>query len=191
MVIDTGVELARKGLCRSEGSDRSAKPGWTWPCFGSLNREGSEAERCSAHGTVSASAPRGRLSGRLGGISRENSPRPDLRVEGRSCVMIPSVWRNENTNLWDLFCSVLFCKFIQSIPDNQLVRQKLNCMTKIVESNLFRQSGMSSPKTTAYRHSSLAASPANACFFFFFPLNVNNDLASSWLGHRDLLRNWF
>uniref|UniRef100_A0A2K6F6W6 Dedicator of cytokinesis 5 n=1 Tax=Propithecus coquereli TaxID=379532 RepID=A0A2K6F6W6_PROCO len=36
--------------------------------------------------------------------------------------------------------SVLFCKFIQSIPDNQLVRQKLNCMTKIVESSLFRQS---------------------------------------------------
>lgn len=37
--------------------------------------------------------------------------------------------------------SVLFCKFIQSIPDNQLVRQKLNCMTKIVESSLFQQAG--------------------------------------------------
>lgn len=39
--------------------------------------------------------------------------------------------------------SVLFCKFIQSIPDNQLVRQKLNCMTKIVESSLFQQAGES------------------------------------------------
>ncbi|KAJ7305167.1 hypothetical protein JRQ81_011072, partial [Phrynocephalus forsythii] len=36
-------------------------------------------------------------------------------------------------------CIVLFSKFIQSIPDNQLVRQKLNCMTKIVDSDLFRQ----------------------------------------------------
>lgn len=36
---------------------------------------------------------------------------------------------------------MLFCKFIQSIPDNQLVRQKLNCMTKIVESSLFQQPG--------------------------------------------------
>ncbi|POI34843.1 hypothetical protein CIB84_001403, partial [Bambusicola thoracicus] len=33
----------------------------------------------------------------------------------------------------------LFGNFIQSIPDNQLVRQKLNCMTKIVESDLFKQ----------------------------------------------------
>lgn len=42
--------------------------------------------------------------------------------------------------LW-FHASVLFSKFIQSIPDNQLVRQKLNCMTKIVESDLFKQSG--------------------------------------------------
>lgn len=37
--------------------------------------------------------------------------------------------------------SVLFSKFIQSIPENQLVRQKLNCLTKIVESDLFKQAG--------------------------------------------------
>uniref|UniRef100_H9GH81 Dedicator of cytokinesis 5 n=1 Tax=Anolis carolinensis TaxID=28377 RepID=H9GH81_ANOCA len=38
-----------------------------------------------------------------------------------------------------LLFSVLFSKFIQSIPDNQLVRQKLNCMTKVVDSDLFHQ----------------------------------------------------
>lgn len=53
--------------------------------------------------------------------------------------------------------SVLFCKFIQNIPDNQLVRQKLNCMSKIVESNLFRQSGKSPPKPAACCDPALAS----------------------------------
>lgn len=44
---------------------------------------------------------------------------------------------------------MLFCKFIQSIPDNQLVRQKLNCMTKIVESSLFQQPGKPPLRTVA------------------------------------------
>ncbi|TNM89956.1 hypothetical protein fugu_004190 [Takifugu bimaculatus] len=35
--------------------------------------------------------------------------------------------------------SVLLSKFIESIPDTQLVRQKLGCMCKMVESELFRQ----------------------------------------------------
>uniref|UniRef100_A0A6Q2YQC6 Dedicator of cytokinesis 5 n=1 Tax=Esox lucius TaxID=8010 RepID=A0A6Q2YQC6_ESOLU len=35
--------------------------------------------------------------------------------------------------------SVLLTKFIESIPDSQLVRQKLGCMCKIVESDLFKQ----------------------------------------------------
>uniref|UniRef100_A0AAQ4R415 Dedicator of cytokinesis 5 n=1 Tax=Gasterosteus aculeatus aculeatus TaxID=481459 RepID=A0AAQ4R415_GASAC len=35
--------------------------------------------------------------------------------------------------------SVLLAKFIESIPDLQLVRQKLGCMCKMVESDLFRQ----------------------------------------------------
>uniref|UniRef100_A0A8C2ZUK3 Dedicator of cytokinesis 5 n=1 Tax=Cyclopterus lumpus TaxID=8103 RepID=A0A8C2ZUK3_CYCLU len=34
---------------------------------------------------------------------------------------------------------VLLAKFIESIPDAQLVRQKLGCMCKMVESDLFRQ----------------------------------------------------
>lgn len=39
------------------------------------------------------------------------------------------------------FHSVLLAKFIESIPDSQLVRQKLGCMCKMVESDLFRQPG--------------------------------------------------
>uniref|UniRef100_A0A8C7MTH5 Dedicator of cytokinesis 5 n=1 Tax=Oncorhynchus kisutch TaxID=8019 RepID=A0A8C7MTH5_ONCKI len=35
--------------------------------------------------------------------------------------------------------SVLLTKFIESIPDSQLVRQKLGCMCKMVESDLFKQ----------------------------------------------------
>uniref|UniRef100_A0A3Q3AJ62 Dedicator of cytokinesis 5 n=1 Tax=Kryptolebias marmoratus TaxID=37003 RepID=A0A3Q3AJ62_KRYMA len=38
-----------------------------------------------------------------------------------------------------LFVFVLLAKFIESIPDSQLVRQKLGCMCKIVESDLFKQ----------------------------------------------------
>lgn len=41
--------------------------------------------------------------------------------------------------------SVLLAKFIESIPDSQLVRQKLGCMCKMVESDLFRQPGRSPP----------------------------------------------
>lgn len=37
--------------------------------------------------------------------------------------------------------SVLLSKFIESIPDTQLVRQKLGCMCKMVEGELFRQPG--------------------------------------------------
>lgn len=43
--------------------------------------------------------------------------------------------------------SVLLSKFIESIPDTQLVRQKLGCMCKMVESELFRQPGRT-PITT-------------------------------------------
>ncbi|KAL0187261.1 hypothetical protein M9458_018931, partial [Cirrhinus mrigala] len=34
---------------------------------------------------------------------------------------------------------VQLAKFIESIPDFQMVRQKLGCLVKIVESNLFKQ----------------------------------------------------
>uniref|UniRef100_A0A4W5RJS7 Dedicator of cytokinesis 5 n=1 Tax=Hucho hucho TaxID=62062 RepID=A0A4W5RJS7_9TELE len=40
---------------------------------------------------------------------------------------------------------VLLTKFIESIPDSQLVRQKLGCMCKMVESDLFKQSGTVAP----------------------------------------------
>lgn len=74
----------------------------------------------------------------------ERFPRKTLHAQisvEASGVMTPSAGQSGSTNHRALPSSVLFCKFIQSIPDNQLVRQKLNCMTKIVESNLFQQLG--------------------------------------------------
>ncbi|KAB0392592.1 hypothetical protein E2I00_017734, partial [Balaenoptera physalus] len=63
-----------------------------------------------------------------------------LRYLGAALKYLPSIINDVKLVFDPVELSVLFCKFIQSIPDNQLVRQKLNCMTKIVESNLFRQS---------------------------------------------------
>lgn len=51
----------------------------------------------------------------------------------------PSPWKRVTHLLCDR--SVLLSKFIESIPDTQLVRQKLGCMVKMVESELFRQPG--------------------------------------------------
>lgn len=45
------------------------------------------------------------------------------------------------TLVFHFLFSVLLTKFIESIPDSQLVRQKLGCMCKMVESDLFRQPG--------------------------------------------------
>eukprot|EP00074_Homo_sapiens_P080478 XP_011542963.1 dedicator of cytokinesis protein 5 isoform X1 [Homo sapiens] len=59
---------------------------------------------------------------------------------GAALKYLPSIINDVKLVFDPVELSVLFCKFIQSIPDNQLVRQKLNCMTKIVESTLFRQS---------------------------------------------------
>ncbi|XP_031525305.1 dedicator of cytokinesis protein 5 isoform X8 [Papio anubis] len=59
---------------------------------------------------------------------------------GAALKYLPSIINDVKLVFDPVELSVLFCKFIQSIPDNQLVRQKLNCMTKIVESALFRQS---------------------------------------------------
>uniref|UniRef100_A0A673YTD5 Dedicator of cytokinesis 5 n=1 Tax=Salmo trutta TaxID=8032 RepID=A0A673YTD5_SALTR len=48
---------------------------------------------------------------------------------------------NDIKNVFDpVELSVLLTKFIESIPDSQLVRQKLGCMCKMVESDLFKQS---------------------------------------------------
>ncbi|XP_023406771.1 dedicator of cytokinesis protein 5 isoform X9 [Loxodonta africana] len=63
-----------------------------------------------------------------------------VKIKGAALKYLPSIVNDVKLVFDPVELSVLFCKFIQSIPDNQLVRQKLNCMTKIVESNLFRQS---------------------------------------------------
>ncbi|KAM6150034.1 dedicator of cytokinesis protein 5 [Erethizon dorsatum] len=63
-----------------------------------------------------------------------------VKIKGAALKYLPSIINDVKLVFDPTELSVLFCKFIQSIPDNQLVRQKLNCMTKIVESSLFQQS---------------------------------------------------
>ncbi|KAM7141237.1 dedicator of cytokinesis protein 5 isoform 1-T1 [Molossus nigricans] len=63
-----------------------------------------------------------------------------IKIKGAALKYLPSIINDVKLVFDPVELSVLLCKFIQSIPDNQLVHQKLNCMTKIVESNLFRQS---------------------------------------------------
>lgn len=101
--------------------------------------------------------------------------------------MTPSAGQSGSTNHRALPSSVLFCKFIQSIPDNQLVRQKLNCMTKIVESNLFQQLG----KLLLFMEIPVSQLLQIHLPFFFFFLNVNNILASYFLELQNLLGNQF
>ena len=92
---------------------------------------------------------RDRLSGHWGENSRSTFLRPNnLPWERKS--LFPATRQGRTTDYPGFSSSVLFCKFIQSIPDNHLVRQKLNCMTKIVESNLFQQSGECPAKVAAY-----------------------------------------
>uniref|UniRef100_A0A8C5H613 Dedicator of cytokinesis 5 n=1 Tax=Gouania willdenowi TaxID=441366 RepID=A0A8C5H613_GOUWI len=52
---------------------------------------------------------------------------------------LPSIINDIQTVFDPVELSVLLAKFIESIPDLQLVRQKLSCMCKMVESDLFRQ----------------------------------------------------
>ncbi|XP_078203326.1 dedicator of cytokinesis protein 5 isoform X2 [Callithrix jacchus] len=63
-----------------------------------------------------------------------------VKIKGAALKYLPSIINDVKLVFDPVELSVLFCKFIQSIPDNQLVRQKLHCMTKIVESTLFQQS---------------------------------------------------
>ncbi|XP_006884978.1 PREDICTED: dedicator of cytokinesis protein 5 [Elephantulus edwardii] len=63
-----------------------------------------------------------------------------VKIKGAALKYLPSIINDVKLVFDPVELSVLFCKFIQSIPDNQLVKQKLNCMTKIVESQLFQQS---------------------------------------------------
>uniref|UniRef100_A0A8D2LI46 Dedicator of cytokinesis 5 n=1 Tax=Varanus komodoensis TaxID=61221 RepID=A0A8D2LI46_VARKO len=62
-----------------------------------------------------------------------------IKIKGAALKYLPSIINDVKLVFDAVELSVLFSKFIQSIPDNQLVRQKLNCMTKIVDSDLFRQ----------------------------------------------------
>ncbi|XP_019570416.2 dedicator of cytokinesis protein 5 isoform X1 [Rhinolophus sinicus] len=63
-----------------------------------------------------------------------------VKIKGAALKYLPHIINDVKLVFDPTELSELFCKFIQSIPDNQLVHQKLNCMTKIVESNLFQQS---------------------------------------------------
>ncbi|XP_074051376.1 dedicator of cytokinesis protein 5 [Macrotis lagotis] len=62
-----------------------------------------------------------------------------VKIKGAALKYLPNIINDVKMVFDPVELSVLFSNFIQSIPDNQLVRQKLNCMTKIVESNLFHQ----------------------------------------------------
>ncbi|OXB74830.1 UNVERIFIED_CONTAM: hypothetical protein H355_000090 [Colinus virginianus] len=62
-----------------------------------------------------------------------------VKIKGAALKYLPSIINDVKLVFDPVELSNLFRNFIQSIPDNQLVRQKLNCMTKIVESDLFKQ----------------------------------------------------
>uniref|UniRef100_A0A8C2TVU7 Dedicator of cytokinesis 5 n=1 Tax=Coturnix japonica TaxID=93934 RepID=A0A8C2TVU7_COTJA len=62
-----------------------------------------------------------------------------VKIKGAALKYLPSIINDVKLVFDPVQLSNLFGNFIQSIPDNQLVRQKLNCMTKIVESDLFKQ----------------------------------------------------
>ncbi|KAJ6658653.1 hypothetical protein lerEdw1_019813 [Lerista edwardsae] len=62
-----------------------------------------------------------------------------VKIKGAALKYLPNIINDVKLVFDPVELSVLFSQFIQSIPDNQLVRQKLNCMTKIVDSDLFRQ----------------------------------------------------
>ncbi|XP_010874264.1 dedicator of cytokinesis protein 5 [Esox lucius] len=62
-----------------------------------------------------------------------------VKIKGAILKYLPTII-NDIKNVFDpVELSVLLTKFIESIPDSQLVRQKLGCMCKIVESDLFKQ----------------------------------------------------
>uniref|UniRef100_A0A8C8K3X0 Dedicator of cytokinesis 5 n=1 Tax=Oncorhynchus tshawytscha TaxID=74940 RepID=A0A8C8K3X0_ONCTS len=63
-----------------------------------------------------------------------------VKIKGAILKYLPTII-NDIKNVFDpVELSVLLTKFIESIPDSQLVRQKLGCMCKMVESDLFKQS---------------------------------------------------
>uniref|UniRef100_A0AAY4ECE3 Dedicator of cytokinesis 5 n=1 Tax=Denticeps clupeoides TaxID=299321 RepID=A0AAY4ECE3_9TELE len=63
-----------------------------------------------------------------------------VKIKGAILKYLPTII-NDILHVFDpVELSVHLTKFIVSIPDTQLVRQKIGCMCKIVESDLFKQS---------------------------------------------------
>ncbi|XP_062418433.1 dedicator of cytokinesis protein 5 isoform X1 [Pungitius pungitius] len=62
-----------------------------------------------------------------------------VKIKATILKYLPSIINDIQTVFDPVELSVLLAKFIESIPDLQLVRQKLGCMCKMVESDLFRQ----------------------------------------------------
>ncbi|CAL8347289.1 unnamed protein product [Lota lota] len=62
-----------------------------------------------------------------------------VKIKGAILKYLPSIINDTQTVFDPVELSVLLTKFIGSIPEAQLVRQKLGCMCKMVESDLFRQ----------------------------------------------------
>uniref|UniRef100_H2MHI8 Dedicator of cytokinesis 5 n=1 Tax=Oryzias latipes TaxID=8090 RepID=H2MHI8_ORYLA len=62
-----------------------------------------------------------------------------VKIKGAILKYLPSIINDVQTVFDPVELSVLLTKFIESIPDLQLVRQKLGCMCKMVESDLFKQ----------------------------------------------------
>uniref|UniRef100_A0A8C2KLQ7 Dedicator of cytokinesis 5 n=1 Tax=Cyprinus carpio TaxID=7962 RepID=A0A8C2KLQ7_CYPCA len=62
-----------------------------------------------------------------------------VKIKGAILKYLPTII-NDLQKVFDAVeLSVQLAKFIESIPDFQMVRQKLGCLVKIVESNLFKQ----------------------------------------------------
>uniref|UniRef100_A0A3Q2T550 Dedicator of cytokinesis 5 n=1 Tax=Fundulus heteroclitus TaxID=8078 RepID=A0A3Q2T550_FUNHE len=62
-----------------------------------------------------------------------------VKIKGAILKYLPSIINDIQTVFDPVELSVLLAKFIESIPDLQFVRQKLGCMCKIIESDLFTQ----------------------------------------------------
>ncbi|XP_061529041.1 dedicator of cytokinesis protein 5 isoform X1 [Phycodurus eques] len=62
-----------------------------------------------------------------------------VKIKGAILKYLPSIINDIQSVFDPVELSILLTKFIESIPDSQLVRQKLGCMCKMVESDLFMQ----------------------------------------------------
>ncbi|KAG7274537.1 hypothetical protein CRUP_023914 [Coryphaenoides rupestris] len=62
-----------------------------------------------------------------------------VKIKGAILKYLPSIINDVQTVFDPVELSFLLTKFIGSIPEAQLVRQKLGCMCKMVESDLFQQ----------------------------------------------------